>query len=79
MVKILTATYDGKVLVPSVPTTLTQNIAYLITLQPITELDMILPQDSIDGEAITQSLNRVYASLPSQLDEVLTKMQLNSI
>lgn len=76
MVKILTATYDGSTLVPSAPITLAKNIAYLITVQPITEFET-MPQAMMNN--VTEQLNQVYKTLPAKLDEELAQMQWASL
>ena len=71
MVKILTATYDGSTLVPSAPITLAKNIAYLITVQPITEFELVPQGIANMPDNITERLNKVYKNLPATLDEEL--------
>lgn len=79
MVKILTATYDGSALVPSSPIVLAKNIAYLITVQPITEVEIVQQMLSDPLNTITERLNQVYKNLPAKLDEELAQMQFKLI
>ncbi|MCW1967064.1 MAG: hypothetical protein KIH69_002940 [Anaerolineae bacterium] len=79
MVKILTATYDGSTLVPSSPISLAKDIAYLITVQPITEVEIAQQMLSDPLNTITERLNQVYKNLPAKLDEELAQMQWASL